>query len=331
MNSYVRISQIAVYHPDRVLDNEYYIEHYKKQGKDVKNLLENVYGRDKRYVIDENAEEKENSLTMEIKAAKKVLEKAALTGKDIDMVVSASQIPEYVVPCCSVMIHRAIEGKWDSICYDFNANCISMVFALENVFRYMESNKRVNRVLLVGGEYTTQVHNPMNEYGYGVFGDAACAIILERTVRSSGLIDSDFFINDIYFDKMIFPHCGMSKIFESDKEAILSTMEPVGCDLDEVERKLLDVIKRNGLEVKDIGMFCFSQYLIKNTEILKEHLNISDEQCIYVGDEYGYTGVSSPFLVLDRAIELGKVKRGDYIAFWTIGAGMQHIVMLIQY
>ena len=111
MNSYVRISQIAVYHPDRVLDNEYYFEHYRKQGKDVKNLLENVYGRDKRYVIDENAEEKENSLTMEIKAAKKVLEKASLTGKDIDMIVSASQIPEHVVPACSVMIHRAIEGK----------------------------------------------------------------------------------------------------------------------------------------------------------------------------------------------------------------------------
>ncbi|SET22786.1 3-oxoacyl-[acyl-carrier-protein] synthase III C-terminal domain-containing protein [[Clostridium] polysaccharolyticum] len=331
MNSNVQIKQIAVYHPEKILDNEYYYEHYKKQGKDVKKLFEDVYGRDKRYVINENAEKKENTLTMQIEAAKRVLKKACLQGEDIDMIVSASQIPEHVVPACAVIIHREIEGKMDSICYDFNANCISMVLALENVYRYMDNNPKVNRVLLVGGEYTTQVHNPMNEYGYGLFGDAACAIILEKTDRKCGLADCDFFINDKYYDKMIFPHCGMSKIYESTKEAILSTMEPVSCDLDEVERKLKGILRRSNLEVQDVKMFCFSQYLIRNIQTLKEDLGIKDEQCIYVGDEYGYTGVSSPFLVLDRAVEKGIVKRGDYVAFWTIGAGMQHICMLIQY
>lgn len=331
MDNNVRIREIAVYHPDNIIDNNYYIEHYKNQGKDVKKLLENVYGRDKRYVIDPNAEKKENSLTMQIEAAKKVLEKSALKGSDMDMVIVATQIPEYVVPACAVMVHRAINGKRNAFCYDMNANCTSMLFALENTYRYLESNHRVNRVLIVGGEYTTQVHNPKNELGYGVFGDAACAIILERTEEQAGLIDSDFFVNDEFYDKMIFPHCGMSNIYESGREEILSTMEGVDCDMDDVCNRIKKMMAVHHLGTEDISAFCFSQFLWKNIQILRNDVGIPEEKSIYVGDVYGYTGVTSPFLALNKAIKEKRVKHGDYVIFWTIGAGMQHLIMLIRY
>ena len=60
MNNYVSISGIAVYHPEKVLTNEYFIEHFKKKGKEVKHLLEDVYGRERRYVIDKNSEKRED-------------------------------------------------------------------------------------------------------------------------------------------------------------------------------------------------------------------------------------------------------------------------------
>lgn len=331
MNKFVQIREIAIYHPEKVVENEFYFEHFKKQGKDIKSLIENVYGRDKRYVIDPNSDKKENSLTMMIEASKNVLQKATLTGADIDMIVVGTQIPEFLAPACAVLIHHAIEGKKDAFCYDLNANCISMLFAFENMLRYMQSNPKVNRVLLVGGEYTTQVHNPTNELGYGVFGDAACALILERTEAEAGIIDSEYFINDIYCDKMLFPHYGMSTIFDSKKEDILATMESVSCDMDDVAAKIRLIMERNHLSVDDIGTFCFSQFLKKNFEILREEFNIPVEKSIYVGDVYGYTGTSSPFLALYTAIEQKRIKHGDYVLFWTIGAGMQHFVMLIKY
>ena len=60
-------------------------------------------------------------------------------------------------------------------------------------------------------------------------------------------------------------------------------------------------------------------------------LNISESNSLYIGDAYGYTGTSSPFIVLYEAIKNNKVKRGDYIMFWTIAAGTSHIALLLKY
>lgn len=40
---------------------------------------------------------------------------------------------------------------------------------------------------------------------------------------------------------------------------------------------------------------------------------------------------TSPFIALYESIKEGKVKRGDYVIFWTIGSGSQSIVMLYKY
>lgn len=60
-------------------------------------------------------------------------------------------------------------------------------------------------------------------------------------------------------------------------------------------------------------------------------MNIDDAKSIYVGDTYGYTSTSSPFVALYEAIQQGDVKTGDYIMFWTIGSGSQSIVILYKY
>jgi len=331
MNNYVRIRDIAIYHPDKLVENDVYLEHFKKQGKDVRKIFEQVYIRDKRYEIDPNAEKQENTMTMLIEAAKRVLEKTSLEGADMDMIVVATQIPEYVVPACAVMLHRAIEGKRHCFCYDINANCASMLLALENTYRYFESNPNVQKILIVGGEYVTRVQDPNNEMGYGAFGDGACAIILERCEEEAGLMDSDFFINDTFYDVMVFPRCGMSHIYESGEDDIVSAMGGVDCDLSEVAERLENMLAKHHLTKEDISMFCFSQFVGKNVNILRQKLNITEEKSIYIGTEFGYTGSTSPFFVLNRALEQKKIKRGDYVMYWTVGAGMQHFMMLTKY
>jgi 3-oxoacyl-[acyl-carrier-protein] synthase-3 len=40
------IRGIEVYHGSKVVDNSYYIEHFKARGKDVEHFLRDVVGRD---------------------------------------------------------------------------------------------------------------------------------------------------------------------------------------------------------------------------------------------------------------------------------------------
>ena len=60
-------------------------------------------------------------------------------------------------------------------------------------------------------------------------------------------------------------------------------------------------------------------------------MNVSKDRILYIGDKYGYTGTCAPFFVLYEAIKQHKVKRGDYILFWTMAAAGYHIFTLIKY
>lgn len=329
MNNYVRIREIAVHHAEKVVGNDVYLKHFEESGKDVRKLFEEVYGRDKRYVSD--PDKGENTLSMMIEVAKQVLEKSSLQGSDIDLIIAGTQIPEYVVPASAVMIHHAIGAKRDAYAYDVNANCGSMLVALENAYHYMETCDKYNRILIVGGECASGVHRPDNELGNGVFGDATCALILERSDEPAGYLDSEFFTNNIYFDKMLFPKCGISNLRKADKQDMLAEFQKVDCNIELVIERLRSILDRNNLVVEDIGAYCFSQLLLKNVQILREEFNIPEEKSIYIGDTYGYTGSTSIFIALYEAINRKTIKRGDYVLLWTVGAGMQHFFLLLKY
>ena len=91
------------------------------------------------------------------------------------------------------------------------------------------------------------------------------------------------------------------------------------------------MLRENGLTKDDISMFCFSQFALANIQKIRELMDIDETKSIYIGDKYGYTSTSSPFIALYEAIKQGSVKRGDYIMFWTIGTGSESIVVLYKY
>ncbi len=105
--SHVKIKALGVYHPSQSLDNEYYIRHFDEQGKDIRRFMEHM-GRKSRYIID-NPDE--NGLTMGIAAAQKALEQAGMTGRDVDMIVFSSQVPESLFPMNGLFVHQAIGGQ----------------------------------------------------------------------------------------------------------------------------------------------------------------------------------------------------------------------------
>lgn len=129
----VKLSYIDVCHGSKVISNDFYIEYFKKQDKDVKHLLEDVMGRDKRYMLNDG----ESVLQLVIKAGKSVLKKANLEGKDIDAIIYSSILPEYISPATSIFIHKELNMSANVMCLDVNANCAGMAIAFENMSNYL--------------------------------------------------------------------------------------------------------------------------------------------------------------------------------------------------
>ena len=91
------------------------------------------------------------------------------------------------------------------------------------------------------------------------------------------------------------------------------------------------LLERNNLSVSDITKCCFSQFALSNILKIQQELGFKDEQISYVGDRFGYTGTSSPFIALHETIESEDIHRGDHVLFWTVGAGFKLVAMLFKY
>jgi len=325
----IQIKNIEIYHGSKIVGNDQYIQHFKKLGKDVEHFMKDVMGRKNRYLIESP---KENTLTMAIEASKKVLEAANLSGKDIDMIVFSSILPEYVTPPSSFFIHNAIEGKENCLCNDINVNCVGMIYALNLINGYMRSDSNINKVLLVGSDFLNPQVNPENELCYGEYGDASCAMIIEKTSRNCGVIDSRISTETSSIHETYFPKCGFSNIYDAKKEDIFANWDSYpNYWFDSAIKNMKSLLKEHNLLVDDIAMFCLSQFAYSNVVNIREAMNIPEGNSLYIGDTYGYTGTTSPFIVLYEAIKNNKIKRGDYIMFWTIAAGTSNMALLLKY
>lgn len=333
MKTNVIIKDIAVYHPDNKVDNNYFINHFDRQGKDIRRLLE-VMGREYRFIsVDKN----ENSLTMGIESAKKVLDQTKLTGKDIDLIVFCSLTPEYISPTNALKIHYAINGKNSAIVYDLNCNCVGMLLALENVSIYMKSNPNINNALIVGAEQFSRFSKATDEFSFSNFADSACAVILEKKVAETycGFIDSAFYIDSSLHSNIQFPDCGLSKINDSDIKAENRMIGWGHFDtsilIEKTVESIEQLLEQHSMTKSDIKQFFFSQLSKKNIDLIREKLNLPADKFMYIGGEYGYTGGNSLFIALAKGINQKLIKRGDIILLWSLAAGWTISAVLFRY
>lgn len=329
---HIAIRSTGVYHPARQIENAYYIEQYLPLGKDIRPLLR-ATGRRTRYISD-NPDE--NSMTMSIEACEMALDSANLAGQDIDLIVFSSCTPEYLAPTNALQIHKRIHGRPDTAAYDMNANCVGMVIAIDQVSRAMLSNPNCHRALIVGSEQMQRFSQTDDEVTLSNFGDAACAVVIEKTEdEQSGFIDSLYFINSSNDHNMVFPQTGLSRIYDDsiseNRKRIFWPGGP-GDKSDTMAANLINkLLKRNELDAAEIKKYFLSQVSLKNLRSIASLLKIGMEKIEFIGDRYGYTGTTSPFLALHHAIEKKSIRRGDPIIFWSIGTGLETCAMIWKF
>lgn len=266
----------------------------------------------------------QNTIMLSLEAIQELFFKTGLSGTDMDMIVLASQLPEYIAPATSVKIHNVIGGKRECICYDVNSNGCGMTLAFDQISKYMAVNPYINRALLIGCDYMNMKDS--------ISGDAACAILLEKTEEESGVFDAVSIIGSSENDSYLIPQGGFSNIFKFKEniEYKFSLMKVSMCDVDAVEESVTTILSRNGLEADNIKSYCFSQSSREGLELIRERLHLHKAISPYIGDLYGDTGTCGPFITLYEALEKQLINRGDYYLICAFGCSAQNITLLCR-
>ncbi|AIQ46917.1 hypothetical protein R70723_14290 [Paenibacillus sp. FSL R7-0273] len=320
----VRIAGTEVYHPPFKVSNEQLAEQAGEAADKLIGIWE-YFGRKDRYYAATN---EENTLYMAIEASKALLRSSGLRPEDLDMIVVSSGTHEYSAPTDAALLHQAIGGKHSCIVYDSNANCVGMVVAADQAARAMMTNPRVRYALVVGSEQIARFYKEGDLASKGLCGDAACAVLLERVEDGeSGLIDSVYYTNTHKAEDMLFPSGGLARMFDDslsleEKKIYLHPEYNVNVAFPTAVTGMEKLLEEQGYAKSEVKHYILSQL---NLTVIREIAGILGEDTAkfpYIGDIYGYTGTSSPFIALHHARKNGTIVPGDLFFLWSVGAGI---------
>lgn len=322
MHQNVVMKGVGAYHPKHEMTNSFFVDHFKKMGVDVGSLLSHL-GRDKRFFAEKGSE---NVITMAAEASKKALSKAHLLASDIDMIIFATDTPEYLCPSNALLLNDRLKAENANLAFDINTNCTGMLTAIDTASRLLLANCNLKRAIVAGSMFASLIANKKDPIVYSNFADSGAAIILEKVEEPEkrGFIDSNFKIDTFVKEKFVNPKSGMSKIYDDiPLEKKKFTLDPFDTSfmVDEWSVLINDMLARNSTNVGQIKQFFFSQFSQPDAENTLRRLNLPISKHTYVGNKYGYTGVTSPVLALNYALRHNLLHKYDKIVFCSVGAG----------
>jgi 3-oxoacyl-[acyl-carrier-protein] synthase III len=320
----VCIRGVGSYHPGRLVDNEYYVKHFSKYdlSEHAIGLMEKV-GRETRTL----AEDHETSITMSVEASKKALKDAVLSPSDIDAIISVSDTPEYLTPCCALILKNKLQADNVTNVFDINNDCIGMLTGMDIASRYLKTDGKYKRILIVGAMLISPFAREDDLVVYSCISDGAAAVILEvrEETEERGLLGSRMFTDDSYNETIRFPACGLSNIPDDRISSRDKKMEWKPFDFsflsDRWTKLINDLLAEHGYSSKDVTHYFMSQFSKFDVGLTMENLGASPTQATFIGHKYGYTGCTSPIMALDYRLKTENFHSGDILVFCSVAGG----------
>jgi|AntAceMinimDraft_16_1070373.scaffolds.fasta_scaffold06984_2 3-oxoacyl-[acyl-carrier-protein] synthase-3 len=323
--SHAKIAGVGMYIPAERITNA---QLAAKMEYDVEGYL-----KDKGIGVRYRAAADESTSDMAVEAARVALAQAELEPEDIDLIILATDTPDYITPPTSAIIQHKL-GALHAGVFDINAACTDETIALAIASNYIALDPSINNVVVVGAYAMTRWldWSPYSESASKVlamlFSDGAGAVVLTPS-DGPGYLSSKMQTEGSYWDTYgIYVGTAQPPNAEmiSAKRHYLRFHEnahrvPADFNLARWPKLLTQTLQQVGYEPSDLKLVLMNQVEQATVHATLEALHLPIQKTHWVADKFGYAGSASVFMALYDAIEQGKVKRGDLIAFCTSGAG----------
>lgn len=170
------------YVPERVVENQWFNE---QLGEDVDTWLrENVQIFRRRWCAAD-----QSTADLVENAAKNALEAAGLAPSDVDLLIVATDTPEYVSPSTASVVQDRM-GMTKAGTFDLNTACAGFVTALDVAVKYIRSDEQYRYILVVGAYAMSKYLNQADKKTVTLFADGAGAVIVGQvsTERAFGAV-----------------------------------------------------------------------------------------------------------------------------------------------
>lgn len=326
-----RIIGTGVSVPEKVLTND---DLSQMLGENINEFVETNLGIVERHVLAED----ESAADIATKAAENALKDAGISAEDLDLIILASDTPEFLSPGTSVVVQHRIGAK-NAGTFDTNCACAGFVTALDTAFKYIIADANYKNVLVIGVYAMTKFLDWTEKKTATIFADGAGALILQAVENEMvGLLASKLEAKGEYNDFLgIF--AGGSKtpithevIDEGYYNKVRFTKRtPPEINFFGWQKIVKEILERASLKLKDIDLFLWTQVNLSTIKEVMSAMEIPFEKTHTIMQKWGYTGSACIPMVLHDAIEAGKLKRGDKVVLCASGGGINMAAMVLEY
>lgn len=312
-----RISGIASYVPDDILDNEMLS---KMVDTNDEWITTRVGIKERRILHKEGA----GSSYMGIKAVDKLLAGVGIAPADVELLICATSNPDYRFPSTASVIAYGshLTGAY---AYDIQAACAGFIVALQDANAYIRSGL-YKKVVVVCTEKMSSMINYHDRATCPLFGDGAAAVLVEPTDEEGmGVIDGIFHVDGMGLEHLVMPAGGSVK--PATAETVAAGEHYLFQDGRTVYKHAVtnmltstqDIMRRNGLTADDVDYLVPHQANMRIIEAVADRARFPREKVLVNIEHYGNTSAASIPLCLDEYKD--RLRKGDRIVLTAFGAG----------
>lgn len=318
------------YAPERIVTNQYFNDLYKK---DIGTFLETSRNiKERRWKA---PEQKTSDLILP--AAEKALSAAKIKATDLDLIIVATDTPDYLSPATASVIQFKL-GATKAGTFDVNSACAGFVTACDMASKYIKADSRYKNILVVGAYAMSQWLNFDDYKIASLFADGAGAVVIQATDKQDeGFLSSTMYTQGEYHDYMgIYAGGSAQPITEeviANKGHLLAFPKRIppetnGIHWPRLAKEVLNSIKSTPQDVKH---FFITQFNVQSIYETMDRLEVPRERAHYIMDRFGYTGSASIGMAIADAANQHRMKKGDLVMMLGSGGGMSMTALTMRW
>ena len=322
----VRILSTGSYVPDAVITNDHL---HQRFGFDSDWIVKRTGILERRHALPHQAT---SDLCYE--AAKRCIESAGVNKSDIDLLILATFSPDMSFPSTACLVQDQLKLTCPAM--DLQAACAGFMYALITGAAYVASGAS-DLALIIGGDANSRIVNPDDIKTYPLFGDGAGAVLLTRGRPDQGILGYSMGADGSGGDLLSRPACGsrlpptpelLAKglhFMYMDGRAVFRWAVGIMCDT------IQDVLKYTGFSTDEVSLYLPHQANIRIVNAAIDVLHIPRSRVFNNLERYGNTSAGSIPLVLDEAMQEGRIKPNDLVVLSGFGAGLAWGTALVRW
>ncbi len=320
MTRYAQIISTGRYVPEKMLPNSYFDEIL---GRDVDEWLVANVGIKERHVM--AADETTSDLALH--AARQALERAKLTPQALDLIILATDTPDYLSPATATVLQYKL-GASNAGTFDVNCACAGWVTALDTAARYIATDTTINSILVVGVYGMSRFVDYSDHKTCTLFADGAGAVVVGAG-DEPGFLAGKLVATGSFYDALgIYTGgvaCPVTPIEENNGVPRVQFVRkfPATFNSDNWPPLIMDTLTKANLALDDIDFFLFTQLNLNTIKQMMALLEQPLDKTHWIMDKWGYTGSACIPMALDDALVAQKRPLpGDNVLFCASGGGI---------